>query len=178
MNENDIITDGNAQFKVRKLNKVQSVNNTFADDKGNIDITDSVKSIKVNNAVNADNFGSIIRIVKNMTFSAANTFYNTGIKGEDIPSGVYILHFYCNNGSISQQLWSEHFTGLLYWYNGGTNSSNSTNIYIHFSGHANNSCTITARTLRQPNGGRLQLQLCSTIALENADWTFEFKRMI
>ena len=50
MNENDIITDGNAQFKVRKLSKVQSVNNTFADDNGNIDITSVVSGLSANYA--------------------------------------------------------------------------------------------------------------------------------
>lgn len=115
---------------------------------------------------------------KNISF-AVNTWFDVGINGGNLQSGVYIMHFYPTS-TVSSQLWSEHFTGLLYWYNGGTNSPNATNITLHYSGHANNSTQIQARTQRSANNAAvpyLRLQLCSNIALEAKDWVFEFKKI-
>lgn len=115
---------------------------------------------------------------KNISF-AVNTWFDVGINGGNLQSGVYIMHFYPTS-TVSLQLWSEHFTGLLYWYNGGTNSPNATNITLHYSGHANNSTQIQARTQRSANNAAvpyLRLQLCSNIALEAKDWVFEFKKI-
>lgn len=122
----------------------------------------------------------VYTFTKNITLNA-NTWTNTGIYGENLASGVYIVEFYSTNTSLGQQLWGEHFTGLLYWFNGGTNSSNGTNITLHSCGHANNQTTLQARTLRSSGTDSqpyVKLQLYSNYALGNADWIFKFTKIM
>lgn len=111
----------------------------------------------------------------------ANTWTNTGIFGQDLPTGTYIIEFYPPAQQVSKQLWSEHFSGVMYWFSGGTNNTNATNITLHFSGHANNRTTIQARTLRSAKTDAqpyVKLQLYSNMALEAAEWIFKFTKIM
>lgn len=122
----------------------------------------------------------VYTFTKNITLNA-NTWTNTGIYGVNLASGVYIIEFYSTNTSLANQLWVEHYTGLLYWYTGETNSSNGTNITLHSCGHANNQTTLQARTLRSiktDSQPYVKLQLYSNYALGNADWIFKFTKIM
>lgn len=121
----------------------------------------------------------VYSFTKNISFPV-NTWIDVGISGSDLASGVYILYFYPTE-TVSQQLWSERYVGLIYWFSTGTNSSNATDIPIHYSGHANNSTHIQARTQRSRNTESnpfLRLQLCSDYELEAKNWVFQFKKMM
>lgn len=159
MNENDIITDGNAQFKVRKLSKVQSVNNTFADDNGNIDITSVVSGLSANYANIANKANDINKSGDDLGVLLWNWLHRYG--SNYVPSdtsnygwnrlGICIIYYTIANkiknqpsqygqlinipadlGDESRQIWLTQPNGGVYHRggNGGTSVNDSKFIQI------------------------------------------------
>ena len=68
------------------------------------------------------------------------------------------------------------------WYSDGTNSGNSSEIFLHNAGHADNNNAIylrTLRTFRTAIGSSLKLQIaCKTAATGTDTLTFKFRRLI
>ena len=60
----------------------------------------------------------IITITKSITITT--DWQDTGIKGNDIPGfGTYAVQFCGGDPTIS--IWGDYFSGIMSWYNGGTN---------------------------------------------------------
>lgn len=108
---------------------------------------------------------------------------DTGIVGPDLAAGTYAIQVYSAKSPSPPGIWGEHFTGVLYWYNGVTNSENACEISLHYSGHADNNQRIYLRTLRLKNTGDgtnyLHLQIKATTANTSSDTVyFKFKLLI
>jgi hypothetical protein len=67
-----------------------------------------------------------------------------------IDTGTYILQVFLGN-TIGGNWYNETWVGLMQWYNAGTNSGDSTEIYMTGMGHASNNRTLHARVLREPS---------------------------
>ena len=119
----------------------------------------------------------VITITKSITITT--DWQDTGIKSTDIsPSGTYAVQFYGGSPTIS--IWGDYFSGVMSWYNGGTNGSNADEIPLHCAGHARNGQLFYLRTLRHGrNGDDLTLQIKGSSAASSADtFTFKFRRLI
>lgn len=129
-----------------------------------------------------DEMFGIITITKSLKLTTA--WMDTGIAGEDLDSGTYVLQVsgftYTNNNELYSEVWS----GVMTWFKYGTNSSNSDEIILHNAGYADNSNEIYLRTKRNPNdssgkNGTLSLQIAAKINAKAAEnITFKFRRLI
>lgn len=128
-----------------------------------------------------DEMFGIITITKSLKLTTA--WMDTGIAGEDLDSGTYVLQvsgFTYENNNLYSEVWS----GVMTWFKYGTNSSNSDEIILHNAGHADNSNEIYLRTKRNPNdssdkNGTLSLQIAAKINAKAAEnITFKFRRLI
>ena len=87
----------------------------------------------------------VIDITK--TIAIGTDWTDTGIIGPDLPPGGYIVHFdgiYC--GSSTWEVLTR-YTGIMSWYDVGTNSSEACEISLHHSGYANGADIVQLRTL-------------------------------
>lgn len=119
----------------------------------------------------------IITITKSITITTDQQ--DTGIKGNDIPGfGTYAVQFCGGGPTIS--IWGDYFSGVMTWYNGGTNGGNADEILLHCAGHARNGQLFYLRTLRHSRGGDdLTLQIKGSSAASSADiFTFKFRKLI
>lgn len=119
----------------------------------------------------------IITITKSITITT--DWQDTGIKGNDIPGfGTYAVQFCGGDPTIS--IWGDYFSGIMSWYNGGTNGGNADEISLHCAGHARNGQLFYLRTLRHSRGGDdLTLQIKGSSAASSADiFTFKFRKLI
>lgn len=110
--------------------------------------------------------GELTSITKNLQMSEANTWYDTGISGTDLSGGAYIVRAYVDTYAGTSLYW-ESVVGLMWWYNGGTNSTRACEIPLHQSGHSDNGRVIHLRTKRN-SSGRLMLQMMCECAWTQA----------
>ena len=121
-----------------------------------------------------------------MTFQlSANTWTDTGIEGDDMPTGVYTMHVYVSDFNVGGNHYYENYAATISWYGGATNSNKFDEIAVHRSGHAPNNGDVQFRTLRGANGIlKLQVKhnLSYSAALDNSDggkmMRFKFRRLI
>jgi len=106
-----------------------------------------------------------------------DTWYDTGISGIDLTSGIYIISFNVNDTAYGGTHYNETYTGTLSWYSGSTSSSNSDEILLHRSGESAGSGTIYLRTLRNISG-TLKLQIYSNVSVTNYPYVFKFRRFM
>lgn len=70
-------------------------------------------------------------------------------------------------------------SGVMSWYSGTTNSGNSSEIFLHNAGLADNNNAIYLRTLRVAGSKTLKLQIACKVAATGTDTlTFKFRRLI
>lgn len=126
--------------------------------------------------VKLDDFGKIISIQKQITLTT--DWQDTGIAGTNLDTGTYIVQVSGFNSSYTQ-IYSEIYSGVMSWYSGGTNSDNSSEIFLHNAGHADNSNAIYLRTLHTGGNASLKLQIACKVAATGTDTlTFKFRRLI
>ena len=121
-----------------------------------------------------------------MTFQlSAYTWTDTGIEGDDMPTGVYTMHVYVSDFNVGGNHYYENYAATISWYGGATNSYKFDEIAVHRSGHAPNNGDVQFRTLRGASGIlKLQVKhnLSYTAALDNSDggkiMRFKFRRLI
>jgi hypothetical protein len=120
---------------------------------------------------------SLVTVTKSLTVTTS--WLDTGISaGSDLVSGAYILTLNVDNYAVSGGHYNETYTGIMYWYAGGTNSTDYDEIPLHKSGHAPNTRYINLRTLRGVSGV-LKLQIISSVTTSGAsNYIFKFRRMI
>ncbi|MGY8866838.1 MAG: hypothetical protein ACKVJK_14670, partial [Methylophagaceae bacterium] len=120
-------------------------------------------------------------ITKTLT-GAAGSWHDTGIDGTDIgANGSYIIQIYSNTQGGGASNYAMYWTGVMSWYYTGTNSSNTSEIYLNSAGHYRGMDlelrTISSPTLATPD--RMKLQWKSNETLTNmANWYFRFRRLI
>lgn len=104
----------------------------------------------------------------------------TGITSPNLATGTYIVQVSGFRNGICG-LWDEFFSGVMTWYDGGTNSSDTHEIMLHCAGHASNSSHIFLRTRTTPRDtdGKTYLEIkCTMTASTPLDITFKFRRVI
>ena len=112
------------------------------------------------------------------TLSFTNTAWkDTSISGNDLVTGSYMVQIYSNEQAGNMN-YHEYYTGFMSWYDGSTNSTESSEIILHAAGHAPNSNHIYLRVLRQ-SSSVLKLQMRRDIATNtNKNYEFKFRRMM
>ena len=116
--------------------------------------------------------------VRTVTLQLTDGFVDTGIS--DLESGSYLIEMYSvNTASVGGSLWSETYTGLMTWYNRGTNSHAASHILLHAAGHASYG-KILLQTLENSHGSlSLQVRLSSGHTPRNPQsYTFKFRRVL
>jgi hypothetical protein len=124
--------------------------------------------------------GTNIDQIKSFTesLSFTNTAWkDTSISGNDLVTGSYMVQIYSNEQAGNMN-YHEYYTGFMSWYDGSTNSTESSEIILHAAGHAPNSNHIYLRVLRQ-SSSVLKLQMRRDIATNtNKNYEFKFRRMM
>ena len=89
----------------------------------------------------------------------ANNWVGVTNYNNDLTTGTYMMSVYIHTAGIGGVLYNETYSGLVQWYSGQTNSTNSSTIDLHNSGHADNNEVIEMRTRRHGHGDGVHLQL-------------------
>lgn len=127
--------------------------------------------------VKLDGLGGILTITKSLTLSTS--WADTGIEGSNLTSGTYVVQVSGLTSDDGLATYSEVWSGVMTWYDGTTNSTNSEEILLHNAGHADNSGEIYLRTCRTSSSGHLKLQIAASAAATKADSvTFKFRKLI
>lgn len=123
-----------------------------------------------------DDFSRVISIQKQIKLTT--DWQDTGIAGNNLETGTYVVQVSGFNWSYTQ-IYSEMYSGIMSWYSDATNSGNSSEIFLHNAGHADNSNAIYLRTLRTAGNNYLKLQIACKVAATGTDTlTFKFRRLI
>lgn len=123
-----------------------------------------------------DDFSRVINIQKQIKLTT--DWLDTGIAGNSLDTGTYVVQVSGFNSSHTQ-LYSEIYSGVMSWYSGTTNSGNSSEIFLHNAGLADNNNAIYLRTLRVAGSKTLKLQIACKVAATGTDTlTFKLRRLI
>ena len=123
-----------------------------------------------------DDFSRVISIQKQIKLTT--DWQDTGIAGNNLETGTYVVQVSGFNWSYTS-LYSEIYSGIMSWYSDATNSGNSSEIFLHNAGHADNNNAIYLRTLRTGGNNSLKLQIACKVAATGTDsLTFKFRRLI
>ena len=145
-----------------------------------LDLPDSAGTIALISDIPSTD--QIITIEKTLTGNTSWT--NTGIAGPDLETGTYIVQVLVGTeGGSFASLWSERWSGVMSWYASNTNNTNSDEIILHNSGHADNDNDFFLRTKHdgETRNGTKYLSLQYAFKNSNANSatvTFKFRRMI
>lgn len=117
----------------------------------------------------------ITTISKSLTVSTS--WADTGIAGTNLKTGTYAVQMDVNGEGQGGQ-WQEYYSGIMSWFEGNCNSTNSDEIFLHKAGHATNGESIFLRTVRRENN-TLKLQIAASKAFTAAvSIQFKFKKLI
>lgn len=106
-----------------------------------------------------------------------NNWKDTGIEGTALSTGSYMIQIMPTDNAVTTQV-NEYYTGIMSWYSGSTNSTDTDEIILHKAGQNANAKHIYLRVARSASGV-LKLQIAYTEELTSAtNITFKFKRMI
>lgn len=123
-----------------------------------------------------DDFSRVISIQKQIKLTT--DWQDTGIAGNNLETGTYVVQVSGFNSSYTQ-IYGEIYSGVMSWYSGSTNSDNSSEIFLHNAGHADNNNAVYLRTLRTAGNTSLKLQIaCKIAATGTGTLTFKFRRLI
>ena len=100
---------------------------------------------------------STIKVFTKSLKLTADAWIDVGINGNDLESGTYIMQVWMNHNSEATGQWNERISGIVAWFEGGTNSQCVDDIPVSKAGHATNSHNIKLRTARMSSGGVLKL---------------------
>ena len=109
------------------------------------------------------------------TLTPSTNWSDTGIAGNNLSTGSYIVQMVVNDGTINS---SEYYTGNMSWYDGTCTSGESDEMLLHKAGKASGNNHVYLRVLRVANGS-MKLQIASSTAFSTAtSITFKFRKMI
>lgn len=123
--------------------------------------------------------GKVINFDKSIHISSAETWFDTGIKGNNMSPGTYIIQVFINSYQVNAQ-YCEYLSGVVAWTNQQTNSGNADEIPLSKAGHARNNHNIRLRILRQSGSNDyIKLQICDSIAWSGSGAVnFKFRKLI
>lgn len=119
---------------------------------------------------------NLTTITKSLNVTQA--WMDTGITSTNLPAnGTYIVQVQVSANDGTGAMWYCYNSGVMSWYRGGTNDTDTDEIILHRSGHAYRK-TIYLRTVMQ-SSGVLKLQIGASAGIGAAyTYTFKFKRII
>lgn len=119
---------------------------------------------------------NLTTITKSLNVTQA--WMDTGITSTNLPAnGTYIVQVQVSANDNTGAMWHCYNSGVMSWYRGGTNDTDTDEIILHRSGHAYGK-TIYLRTVMQ-SSGVLKLQIGASAGIGAAyTYTFKFKRII
>ena len=119
---------------------------------------------------------NLTTITKSLNVTQA--WMDTGITSTNLPAnGTYIVQVQVSANDGTGRMWYCYNSGVMTWYRGGTNDTDTDEIILHRSGHAYGK-TIYLRTVMQ-SSGVLKLQIGASAGIGAAyTYTFKFKRII
>lgn len=119
---------------------------------------------------------NLTTITKSLNVTQA--WMDTGITSTNLPAnGTYIVQVQVSANDGTGDMWHCYNSGVMSWYRGGTNDTDTDEIILHRSGHAYGK-TIYLRTVMQ-SSGVLKLQIGASAGIGAAyTYTFKFKRII
>lgn len=122
---------------------------------------------------------NLTTITKSLTVTA--DWMDTGIKYTDLPAnGTYVVQVSVEANDGTGSMYYCYWSGIMSWYRGTTNDSETDEIILHRSGHGYGN-TIYLRTIMTTgtDGRHLRLQIAANKNLGAAyTYTFKFKRII
>lgn len=119
---------------------------------------------------------NLTTITKSLNVTQA--WMDTGITSTNLPAnGTYIVQVQVSANDGTGNMYNCYNSGVMSWYRGGTNDTDTDEIILHRSGHAYRK-TIYLRTVMQ-SSGVLKLQIGASAGIGAAyTYTFKFKRII
>lgn len=119
---------------------------------------------------------NLTTITKSLNVTQA--WMDTGITSTNLPAnGTYIVQVQVSANDSTGNMWNCYSSGVMSWYRGGTNDTDTDEIILHRSGNAYGK-TIYLRTIMQ-RSGVLKLQIGASTGIGAAyTYTFKFKRII
>lgn len=119
---------------------------------------------------------NLTTITKSLNVTQA--WMDTGITSTNLPAnGTYIVQVQVSANDGTGNMYNCYNSGVMSWYRGGTNDTDTDEIILHRSGHAYGK-TIYLRTVMQ-SSGVLKLQIGASAGIGAAyTYTFKFKRII
>lgn len=112
---------------------------------------------------------------KNITMTA-KTWTSTGCRS--INTGTYIITIFSNSYSAGDGHYNETYSGILSWYNSGTNSEVVTEVPLTSSGHTTGNNFLCAGFKRVGGStGNQEIVLASNVAVNNGSYRIKLKRI-
>ena len=114
------------------------------------------------------------------TLQLGTVWQETGIKGNALATGTYVVQLYANDGSNIE----EYYSGVMSWWAGTTQSTGSLptdEIVLHRAGAGTNGREIYLRTWRSEQGNTdgLRLQIyCNVASSSSYGYRFKFRKLI
>ncbi len=112
---------------------------------------------------------------------AAGSWHETGIDGTDIGNnGSYMIQVYSNTQGAGASNYSMYWTGTMSWYAFGTNSVNTSEIYLNSAGHYRG-MDLELRTISSPNSATppsMRIQFKSNQTLTGHAVVFKFRSLM
>jgi len=148
--------------------------------------TDAANKAYVDSAVSGAGSSDTTYNFNMNTQLTADAWTDTGVSGNDMATGIYIMRCYVSDFSIAGQHYYESYGATMSWYGSGTNEATTPadEIIVHRAGHAPNSGDVQFRTLRGPSADlKLQVKhnLSHTAAPDQSsgkEFKFTFRKMI
>lgn len=101
----------------------------------------------------------------------ASSWVKIGDGNNFLGTGGYVIRVRLSTYLAGGAMYDETFTGVMSWFDGGTNNYSSQEIALHNLGHADNGAYIKLRTKRNPSG-LAELQMLSNESWDGSQ-TFE-----
>jgi hypothetical protein len=111
------------------------------------------------------------------TLNVTSTWMDAGISAAQLATGTYIVQLHAHEEGTAN--FNEYYSGLMSWYSGATDSSESSEIALHAAGKDPNSNHTYLRVTRLPNPNTLKLEIRKDVAIGSTkSYVFQFRRMI
>jgi hypothetical protein len=140
--------------------------------------TDSTRQIT---AYTGQSGGSDTIITITVSMQLTSNWQDTGITGQNLSSGTWLVQLYANDISAGGQNITEYYSGVMSWFNGSTDSNQelpTDEIQLHRTG-ASQDGGLYLRTLRSAQYTYLSLQMFSNNPTHGlANYVFTFRKML
>lgn len=140
--------------------------------------TDSTRQIT---AYTGQSTGTDTVITITVAMQLNSSWQDTGITGQHLSSGTWIVQLYANDIISGGHNINEYYSGIMSWYNGTTDSNQelpTDEIQLHRTGGSEDG-GLYLRTLRSAHYTYLSLQIFSNnITHGNANYVFTFRKML